>query len=138
MQNVDWRMQSAHFGQGIVLAQIKLDLPKAQIGDVVTVALQWRTTQKLDKRYKVFVHIGQPATPPVAQNDSEPGAGFRPTDSWAVGEVIEDRRGVWLKPGTPPGTYTITLGLYDADTGERLNLADGSDRLVIGELEIRD
>ena len=107
-------------------------------GRLVPLAFEWRTQTQLAARYTVFVHIGKPDAPPIAQNDGEPVAGFRPTDAWPVGEVIRDQRAVWIKPGTPPGQYAIFVGLYDANTGTRLILPDGKDRLHIGEIVIAD
>jgi len=38
--------------------------------------------------------------------------------------------------GAPPGRYRIEVGLYDWRTGRRLTTADGSDRIVLGEVVI--
>ena len=107
-------------------------------GDIAPLALWWHTRTKLEARYKVFVHIGKPDAPPIAQNDGEPVAGFRPSTSWSTDEMVTDYRAVWIKPGTPPGQYAIFVGLYDANTSERLKLQDGSDRFKIGEVAIAD
>ncbi len=132
---------AVRFGDAVQLEQVGLDLADRAVGDIVPIELVWRTKQKLDSRYKVFVHIGPPDAPPVAQNDSEPAAGFRPTDAWNPGEAVVDRRAVWLKPGTPPGHYGVYAGLYDTATGQRLmaHAADGSalgDRVWLGDIQV--
>jgi 4-amino-4-deoxy-L-arabinose transferase-like glycosyltransferase len=96
---------------------------------LLPIELVWRAEKKIDKRYKVFVHVGKDDAPPIAQFDGEPVGGFRPTDSWNVGEEILDRRGVWLKPGTPRGKFGVFVGLYDGATGERFG-----QRIKIGEV----
>ena len=109
---------------------------KVRVGDVVPLGLIWQANTKVNTNYKIFVHIGKPDAPPIAQNDGEPAAGFRPTSGWAVGKRVSDGRAVWIHPGTPPGQYAIFVGLYDANTGARLKLQDGSDRLKIGEIAV--
>jgi 4-amino-4-deoxy-L-arabinose transferase-like glycosyltransferase len=99
---------------------------------LLPIELVWRAEKKIDKRYKVFVHIGKDDAPPIAQFDGEPVGGFRPTDSWNAGEEILDRRGVWFKPGTPRGKFGVFVGLYDGATGERFG-----QRIKIGEVDLR-
>jgi len=71
----------------------------------------------------VFVHLLDERGTIVSQRDSEPLGGQRPTTSWTVGEVVEDAYGLWVRPGTPPGEHTLSVGLYDAESGERLVVA---------------
>jgi hypothetical protein len=130
----------AMFGDAIELVEARGRFGPARAGDVIPIELTWRTNAPLDKRYKVFVHIGPEDGPPIAQNDSEPAAGYRPTDGWPANENITDRRGVWIRPGLPGGMHGVYVGLYDAETGERLPiLKEGQpmgNRLKIGEITI--
>jgi mannosyltransferase len=107
-------------GEGITLQQADADLTRTD--GVIPLQLRWRADRDIAARYKVFVHVGEENAPPLAQSDSEPAAGFRPTDTWKAGDVIEDRRGVWLQPGAIPGGTPLQLyvGLYDSATGLRL------------------
>ncbi len=134
-------VDGARFGDAIALINARSRLGEARPGDVVPVELTWQGLTQPGRRYKVFVHIGPPDGAPVAQHDSEPVAGYRPTDGWSPDERIVDRRGAWITPGTPPGTYAVFVGLYDPDTGVRLPVArEGAqpgDRLKIGEITIR-
>ncbi|MCS6846239.1 MAG: glycosyltransferase family 39 protein [Anaerolineae bacterium] len=131
----------ATFGDAIALVEARGRLGKARRGDTVPVELTWQATAKLDRRYKVFIHIGLPDGAPVAQHDSEPVAGYRPTDGWAPGERIVDRRGAWIGPDVSPGVYGVFVGLYEPDTGARLPVTQNGaylgDRLKIGEITIR-
>jgi mannosyltransferase len=140
--NAAWTVaQGATFGDAIVLRQARGRFGPLQQGDVLPVELVWEATALPRGRYKVFIHVGLPDGPPVAQHDSEPVAGYRPTDSWPIGERIYDRRGAWIAPGTPAGDYGVFVGLYDPLTGARLTVArDGQslgDRLLIGEVRVR-
>ena len=57
---------------------------------------------------------------PVAQQDSEPVGGLRPTTTWDEGEVVHDRVGVLLPTDLPAGEYQILVGMYRPESGERL------------------
>jgi 4-amino-4-deoxy-L-arabinose transferase-like glycosyltransferase len=96
-------------------------------GEVTQLQLQWRADQKPDRRYKVFLQLLDPRDQVIAQRDAEPAGEGRPTDGWQPGEVVLDNHGLLIPPGTPPGTYRRIIGLYDADTMERLKLPDGTD-----------
>jgi len=132
---------NARFGDQITLELAQLPPPvrakqAAHVGDVLPFRFVWRTQQPLTQNYKIFIHIGPVDGAAAAQTDSEPVAGDRPTTSWQPNEPIIDAHAIWLKPDTLPGIYPIWIGLYDPQTGQRLKLADGSDRLQLGVIEI--
>jgi len=129
----------ANFGGQVELISAATTLSKANTvheGDMLPLHLTWRALAQLSPRYKVFVHVGLPDAPPIAQNDSEPMQGTRSTDTWPTDQTFEDQRAVWIKPGTPPGTYTLSLGLYNPATGQRLKLPDGADRLNLADVVV--
>ena len=59
--------------------------------------------------------------------DNPPLGGDYPTSAWDAGEVIADEYVIPVPAHALPGEYTIAVGMYDADTGERLpvTLANG-------------
>ncbi len=67
-----------------------------------------------------------PATqsPVWAQRDDEPVGGSRPTTTWQIGEMIDDRYGLQIAENTPPGDYTIEVGMYDPGTLVRVPVLD--------------
>ena len=93
----------------------------------------------LDARYKVFVHLyADPAAPPLAQHDSEPGGGLAPTTDWTPGETIIDRHGVLIPASLAPGDYTLAIGLYDvADPQARLS-TDQGERLPLATVRVEE
>lgn len=125
----DYRVvaENVRFGDALTLVRAEADLTRAD--GVVPVRLTWRADRKLDRRYKVFVHIGAADAPPVAQSDSEPMSGYAPTDTWQPGVEVIDERGAWLQPGAPAGAWSVFVGVYDAATGERLG-----ERTKLGDL----
>jgi 6-pyruvoyl-tetrahydropterin synthase related domain len=92
-----------------------------------TLTLYWQASETATSRYSVFVHAVDADGNIVAQRDSVPVNGTRPTTSWLADEVITDSYALPL----PPETTGIQVGLYDPATGERLKTADGSDFVLI-------
>jgi hypothetical protein len=133
---------NAQFGNAITLAQVKMRNDVASAGDVIPFELTWQTTTPIDQRYKVFIHIGLPDAPPIAQNDSEPAAGYSPTNAWVAEQLIADKRGVWMPANLPAGKQDVYVGMYDMETGQRLpitiNGRPAGDRLKIGEITIKN
>ncbi len=67
--------------------------------------------------YTVFVHLYDGAGALAAQADGVPLGGTLPFTAWQPGDVIRDVRRLSL--AVPPGDYTLGVGLYRGDTGER-------------------
>ncbi len=81
--------------------------------------LYWLSLAQFDRDYTVFVHALDSSGQTVAYADQEPQKGNYPTSLWDVGEQIRDDHTLAL----PPGTYRMEVGLYRADTGERLTVS---------------
>lgn len=125
---VDYRFQLPE-GE-IVLSGYAAQPQEAHPGDIVQVRLAWSTAEPIAQPYKVFVHLSDAIGVPIAQHDSEPAGGSRPTTGWQPGEVIMDNHGLLVPEGTPPGIYQITVGLYDpADPSVRLPVMVNGDLL---------
>jgi hypothetical protein len=88
------------------------------------ITLHWRSEQRMETDYKIFVHVFQQATDAlVAQDDAMPKRWSYPTTFWGPGERVKDEIPVSLK-GVPQGVYGIAVGVYDPQTMERLPLKD--------------
>ncbi len=84
--------------------------------------LYWQTDRALDDSYKVYVHLKDNETGDVvAQSDAIPRNWSYPTTDWQPGEIVRDIISVPLA-GVPQGSYEVVIGLYDEQSGERLNL----------------
>ncbi len=104
-------------------------------GDVLALPLHWRALDTLDEDYAVFVHLGLPDAPPLAQSDGAPRNGLSPTAAWAAGRQVLDRRALVLPDDIPPGRYVVTAGLYRMADGSRLPVG-GGDSLLLGQVEV--
>jgi 4-amino-4-deoxy-L-arabinose transferase-like glycosyltransferase len=94
-------------------------------GGTLSVALVWQSVQVPVADYTVFVHVRDASGRTVAQADSPPQAGAYPTSFWDAGETIFDDHALRLPDDLPAGDYTVVVGLYRLDTGERLSITQG-------------
>jgi hypothetical protein len=60
---------------------------------------------------------------------------FAPTNVWVVGQPATDQRGLVIRPDLAPGTYRLTLRLYDPATGAAVDTPAGQD-VTLAELRI--
>jgi hypothetical protein len=60
----------------------------------------------------------------AAQIDQPPLRGGNPTDTWQPDEIIVEQIRLTVNPGAPPGDYTLYIGMYDPENGERVLLTD--------------
>ncbi len=110
----------AQLGDAIRLRQFSLWTPDVLPGEVVQVQLTWEALAPPRGRYKVFLQLLGPNDRLIAQRDTEPKGGDRPTSTWQAGERIVDNYGLLIPLATPPGRYRLIAGMYDPTTGQRL------------------
>ncbi len=132
----------ARFGDAIMLSGFALPQSIAR-GETLAVALQWQSSAPLNEDYTVFAHLLAPDGRVVAQMDSQPAGGTRPTRGWQPGEPVRDQIGVAVPSGAMPGVYRVEVGMYLLRTLQRLPVRDAggllvqADAVVIGTLEVR-
>jgi hypothetical protein len=90
-------------------------------GETAEVTVVWRALQPGPTDYSVFVHLVSEDELIVAQADTMPGAGNRPTSQWQPDETRVETYRVTVSPMayTPDRGYWA-VGLYDHKTGARL------------------
>lgn len=112
---------------GILL--LGYDLPQERVSrrGALDLVLYWQPGEEIDTGLTVFVHLIDDEGHIVAQRDSIPVNGSRPTTGWAPGEVITDPYTLFIGEDIPPGEYRLRVGWYDARTGQRVRLAGGAD-----------
>ncbi|MHB1355322.1 MAG: glycosyltransferase family 39 protein [Anaerolineae bacterium] len=128
------------FGNTIHLTGYSLSTLRVRPGDVVQLSLFWQADETINKRFKVFVHLVNEQGQIVAQRDAEPGGGAALTTTWKPGAVITDSYGVLLPIDTLPGILTVRIGLYDLESGQRLEAREGrrslGDALDLAQIEV--
>jgi hypothetical protein len=104
--------------------------------DYPTITLLWRGTTEPLEAYTVFVHLRAADGTIIAQSDSQPAGGTRPTTSWIPGEYITDPHTLTWNRTDYHGPATLIVGFYDSDTNQRIRIVSGSDDADFVELPI--
>lgn len=109
----------AQFEGGIALDSVETET----FGDdVLLVRLNWNALEQPDDSLIAFVHLNDVDGDLIAQHDGVPVAGFRPTFTWVAGETIHDYHWIDLSL-VEVDDYYLSIGLYNAQTGERKQLS---------------
>ncbi|MBN1889209.1 MAG: hypothetical protein JW850_14545 [Thermoflexales bacterium] len=118
----DWGSLSRQAGTGLPLRgdDAAFSLERDAQEDVLRVRLYWHAQAAPAGFYHIFVHLLSPDGRLLAQHDGVPVYGTRPTSDWQAGQYILDEHLVPLGPDVPPGRYTLRIGLYRPDSGQRL------------------
>jgi hypothetical protein len=121
----------ARFENGMILRAARLS------SEDLRVELWWTTESPLPLDYSVSTFLLDSGGQLVAQHDSYPFEGRRPTTGWNAGEIVYDPHP--LAPTTlPPGRYTAAVQLYTWFDGVRYPVVTGEDWAVVGHMDIGD
>lgn len=135
-QALDISLENEATGDRVTLAGYSLLNPRLAAGEIAQITLFWVADQTPTQRYKVFLQLLDGANHIAGQRDAEPGGGALLTTLWPPGETIADNHGVPVHPATPPGDYRLQIGMYNAETGQRLRTPEGSDHVELDLLEV--
>jgi hypothetical protein len=124
------------FGDGIKLTSATVSNAKASPGSDLEVKLRWAATGDIHEDLTIFVHLGDPSKPPVAQSDGPPVQGDYPTHWWTAGEIIDDVHILTLPNQLGSGQYPISVGLYNPKTGTRVPVYVGEERAENDAVEV--
>lgn len=89
-------------------------------------SLVWQALTPPTTDYTVFVHLLTPdgsCNPCVWQQDAMPQQNQYPTSRWVADEIIVDTYQIVLPEGIEAAIYPLEVGLYVAETGQRLQAA---------------
>jgi hypothetical protein len=92
-------------------------------GERIPIVLYWQALEPIPDDLSIFVHLLNSAGELIWQDDGAAAHGTRPTWSWEGGEMLVDPHTLPLALDLPEGSYSLTVGLYDWQTGERMPVA---------------
>jgi hypothetical protein len=128
-------------GDAIIFKGFDLGADTVSPGDTLDLTLYWAALRETDANYIVFAHLEDGEGTLVAQLDGPPGDALHRTYDWWPGYFDWDEWPLAIPAETPPGSYTLLIGMYDADTLQRLPAVneDGTplgDHIVLGEISV--
>jgi len=130
-----------NFSQQIKLTGYKLDNPRAYPGGRLPITLYWQALTSLSDSYHISAQLIHDESGMVAQADGIPVCWSYPTNLWRPGQIIADQQAINLPTDLPLGDYRIEVGIYQPETGIRLDWLDvagnpGGVSVVITEVAI--
>ncbi len=117
--------QRANFADYITLLGYDLNQQRLRPGQTLDVTLYWRAQQPLNIPYQSFIHLVSASGIVKAQSDHLNPGDF-PTTQWPLDQYIWDRHQLSIPKTLPPGRYTLAVGLYTLNDGQRLSVADAT------------
>ncbi len=124
---------SVTFGSQIALTGYRLSAASVKPGDTLIVELDWQAIAPPDKNYTIFVQLIGPDGKLVAQVDTQPAGGTRPTSRWLAGETITDRYALAIPTTAAAGECQLITGLYPWPDLTRLPVTDAGGRKVAND-----
>jgi hypothetical protein len=105
-------------------------------GASLDLALMWHALGRQNRAWTVFVHLVDASETIMAEDNRQPQDGIFPMGQWVAGDWVEDHHPLVLPPDITPGVYTVRVGLFDEQTGERAGVFSRRGRLLGDYLEV--
>jgi hypothetical protein len=128
---------------GGMIDLVGADLPtQAEAGIELPFTLFWQARAPVDFDYTAFAHLLDAQGNKVAQLDWQPrdSMGPLPTGAWPQNWPVNDALHLPIPPDLPVGDYTLLIGWYNWQNGNRLPAQGerviGGDAVELGPLRI--
>lgn len=105
------------FGDALNLLGYDLDLTLFQPGDTIEIVTYWQATRQMRQEYFASLHFLDNRVEMWSQDDDWLGDAYL-NIFWTPGEVVTDVHHIKINPYTPPGLYSLELGLYHYDDND--------------------
>jgi len=126
----------ANLGDRVTLLGYDLEPEIARPGETLRLTLYWRAEQPMKRSYTVFAHLLDASSRIVVQDDSLPAGWTRPTTGWLPGEIIVDLHPLPLAGDVPTGDYFLQVGMYDAESNDRLPALDAAGQIIQDRVQL--
>jgi hypothetical protein len=123
-------IQAADYGDSIGMIGWSMEPANLQPG-AAHLTIVWQARRSMRQRYTAFVHLEDATGKKIAQDDREPHHGFYPTTQWAMNEMVREDYMLNVPEGLAHGHYTIRVGWYDSESGDRLPVPGSEDNTVV-------
>jgi hypothetical protein len=138
-QAIPSQLVGTQFGPAIRFAGYDLAANVAAPGETLHINLYWQALERPGENYRAFLHLTD-GVHLWAQQDDDPACRL-PTSIWRAGQRGIGQFRLQIDAKTPPGRYPLIMGLYQAETLQRLAITAGpgqvgDDFLWLGDIEI--
>jgi hypothetical protein len=121
---------------GHIVDFLGYEAPEAAVtGHTAQWTTYWRVKAKTDAHLKLFLHVLDGHGEVIAQQDPN----TVPPGTWEPGDILIHVLGLRVPKDTPPGTYSVRFGWYEAETGQRLTIfhegQETGDHLLLRRLQ---
>jgi 4-amino-4-deoxy-L-arabinose transferase-like glycosyltransferase len=116
---------AADFGPAIRLMSYDVDVSAIRETGMLTLVTQWQARAPVEQNVMLFIHLLDEQGDRIAQTDVPPAGPEALPQNWNSGHYYRWFHQVQVGQDIPPGTYWLAVGLYHADTFERLPLQGG-------------
>ncbi|HZQ11159.1 MAG TPA: hypothetical protein VFD70_31600, partial [Anaerolineae bacterium] len=111
------------FQDNITLVGYAVPNPNLARGQDLLVLLTWKVRGAVHGDYTIFNHVVGANDQIAGQFDGKPQSGKRTTQTWRAGQLIITPFWIPIEPNAAPNdNYQLKVGLYSAETGQRLNI----------------
>ena len=111
------------FGETISLLGYSIEKEQLTPGETLNFEIIWTSSAPADNYWSVFAHFVHDETGEIlGQQDKVSYNGVYPPNRWWPEQIIDDQFAIHIPEDAAAGSYHINLGMYDWQTGERLNL----------------
>ncbi|RME49586.1 MAG: hypothetical protein D6796_04660, partial [Caldilineae bacterium] len=123
----------ADFGDAVRLLGVDPPPETVIAGRPLAVTVYWRALHPLAADYAVFLHLDAPDGETLATADETHPADI-PTSHWPPSLYLRNPLQLTVPAGALPIRYTLRVGLYDPQTGQRLPLPGGETAFAVGRV----
>ncbi|MGC8877924.1 MAG: ArnT family glycosyltransferase [Anaerolineae bacterium] len=121
------------WGEQLLLRGYDISTTRLKPSERLELALYWQALAPMNVRYRAFVHVESERI--WGQHDDDPVCRLR-TDEWRPPQAGVGQFRVSLDPNIPPGHYPVLVGVYDPETGARLEARDERGRSLGSAVEL--
>ena len=118
---------NAQIGSAITLLGYDVSAERVSRGETLTVTLVWQAGASPPVDYTSFVHLIDADGDLAGQSDHPPRDGAYPTSLWSAGDVVRDSHTIEVDLHSATGACTLSTGMYNSGSGERLPAYSGQD-----------
>ena len=111
--NLTTRATSLTFGNALQLESYAWLDRSVPAGATVPVDLRWQRVSTALSPPRVALRLVDASGFTWAQTDQSIGNGYVADGDWSAGQTLDDRHGLQVPAGTPPGDYLLLLNAYD-------------------------